>query len=205
MTTFQTLILVSSLTSLIVSIFTAYRTFLRRFDARLFIKPRVILTRLSRTPSIVAGFEIANGSSSSGSIDDIILIMRLRREDTKTINDLSFIPTVLKEDFSDFEDYSASSLDLFQSISLTGNTRLTRYVLFNAGANTFVPSPGEAELKVFFRVDSSDKWREADRRVTLSIGAEIARQWADPEGDSIMLEMTEIAEYRAKLMKNQFR
>ena len=191
--------------SLLISILTAYRTFLRRFDGRLFIKPRVILTRLGGIPSIVTGFEIANTSSRSGSIDDIILIMRLQREDTNTVNNFSFIPTVLREDFRAFENYSISDLDLFQSISLTGNTRLARYVLFNAGANTFVPSPGEAKLRVFFRVDSSEKWREADRHMTLKIDAEAAKQWADPEGDSVMLEMTEIAVYRAKLMETKFR
>lgn len=202
MTSFELLSIVIAVLALVISAFTAYATFLVKFKAEIFIKPRIILTRINKQPVIVVGCELSNSSAKSGAIDDVVLLMKYRQSNNKGVNRFTFYPILIREDFSIFKTYQEVDFEPFQSISLSANTRLVRYVVFSPSTDVFSPSLGKGELELWFRYFGDRKWHNSkNKKVTLEIDENTLKIWSDPQGKSIMIETVENYKYRDDLLE----
>lgn len=201
MTTFELLTLIISILALIVSIFTAYKTFVTKFKPEIFMKPRIILTRINQKPAIAVGCEIANSSNKPGLIEDIMLLIKYKNEQTRGINSYTFFPIIVRADFNINKTYQVSDFEPFQAISVSANYRVVQYILFSPETNGFSPSPGKWELKILFRNFDSNKWQSfKNNTATLQIVEAQSNIWANPQGENIMIETVENYKYRDRLM-----
>ena len=205
MTTVEIFSTTISFLALVISAFTAYRTLFASFRGELFLKPRAILTRFDQTPSLVVGCEISNLGAKSSAIDDIVLIIKYRQKDTKSINTYSFLPLLSREFYSVFETYEQTDFEPFQSIPVPAKSRLTRYIVFSPSNDSFSPSAGEIELQLFSRTSEETKWQKTDRDLNFPVDDNSANIWKDPNGESIMIEAIENDSLREKLMEMIFR
>ena len=133
--------------ALIVSVVTAYRTLFTQFSPEIHLKPRVIFNRLIKAPSIVLGLEIVNHSAQSGTIDDVVLYVkyhqRMAQPGGPGLSTFVFLPALVRDDYNIFKTYTESDLEPFQSIAISGSSRLTKYIVFSSGISSgFSPLAG---------------------------------------------------------------
>jgi hypothetical protein len=204
MTTTEIITAIISFLALIVSAITAYRTFFARFQGEVFLKPRVVLNRINEVSSIVVGCEISNRGAQAGIVDDIVLVIKHRQQHSKSMNTYSFLPLLVREDYSVFKSYKETDFEPFQSISVPSKSRLTRYIVFSPSSESFSPQAGEIELQLFSRNSNKPKWHEARGRVTFLINESHAATWQNPKGQGIMIEAVENSDLRANLMDKVF-
>ncbi|MCP4105540.1 MAG: hypothetical protein GY749_08390 [Desulfobacteraceae bacterium] len=190
--------------ALIVSCITAYKTFFTKFRVELFLKSRIILTRMNGVPSIVIGCEISNLGTKSGSIDDIVLTVKYRQTDTRSINTYSFFPLLSRENYSVFETYQNYDFEPFQSIPLQAKSRLTRYIVFNPSNDSFSPSKGDMEINLFRRNSNENEWYKSSEPLHITIDENTSNTWKGPQGESVMIEAIENHKHREKLLENIF-
>jgi hypothetical protein len=203
MSNFELLSLIIAVLALLISAYTAYVTFIVKFRGEVFIRPRVILTRINKQPAIVIGCELSNSSTKSGSIDDIIFLMKYRQANNRGTNRYTFFPILVREDFSIFRTYQENEFEPFQSLSIPSNTRLVRYIVFTPSINNFSPSSGAGEIKFLFRYFGDKKWQSSrNNTVTLEIDDNTLQIWSDPQGKSVMIETVENYKHRDNLMEN---
>jgi hypothetical protein len=202
MTVFELLSIILALLALLVSAFTAYVTFLAKFKGEVFVKPRIILTRINTQPVIVTGCEMSNSSSKSGAIDDMILLLKYRQTNNRSVNRYTFYPILVREEFSIFKTYQPEiDFDPFQSISISANTRLVKYIVFSPSTDSFSPSIGQGELELWFRYFGDRKWRiSQNNKVTLEIDDKSLGIWSNPQGKSVMIETVENYKHRDDLL-----
>jgi hypothetical protein len=202
MTSFELISIILATFALVISTFTAYVTFLVKFKGEVFIKPRIILTRINDQPVIVVGCEMSNPSTKSGAIDDIVLLMKYRQSNNKSVNKYTFYPILLREDFSIFKTYQEIDFEPFQSISLAGNARLVRYIVFSPSTDVFSLSSGKGKLELWFRYFGDRTWQSSEnKKVTLEIDDNTLGIWSDPQGKSFMIETVENYQYRDELLE----
>jgi len=202
MTTAQIISSLIAFSALIVSCLTAYKTFYAKFRVELFLKSRIILTRMNGVPSIVIGCEISNMGTKSGSIDDIVLTIKYRQ--SSNINTYSFFPLLLRETYSIFETYQNYDFEPFQSIPLQAKTRLNRYIVFNPSIEGFSPSKGDMEINLFRRNSKENGWHKSIDPLHITIDEHTANTWKDPQGESVMIEAIENHKHRQNLLENIF-
>jgi len=193
-----------SLLALLISVVTAYRTFFAKFQAGVYMLPRVALTRINKTPCIVIGCEITNSGAKSGAVDDIILISKYRQKDTKSINTFTFLPLLIRDDYSVFKTYTESDFEPFQSIVIAANSRVTRYIVFGPSNKSFSPLPGEVELHVYSRSANETEWQKASGNASFPVDDLSASVWSSSENKSIMTDTIENDDLRQKLMERLF-
>ncbi len=202
MTFFEVLSIIIAIFALIISAFTAYATFLVKFRGAIFLKPRLILTRINQQPAIVVGCELSNSSTKSGAIDDMILFIKYRQDNNKSVNRYTFYPILIREDFSIFKTYQENDFEPFQSISIPANARLVKYIVFTPSSHNFSPSVGRGDLELWFRYFGEKKWQTSENnRVTLEIDNNTSGIWSDPQGKSVMIETVENSKYRDNLLE----
>jgi|GEM_PF-1502277 len=196
-----------SLSALVVSVITAYRTLLAKFKVNVFVKPRVVLNRFNKMPSLVVGCEISNRGAQSSSIDDIVLHVKYREHNShqgaKSISTYLFLPVLIRENYNIFATYQDIDFEPFQSISVPINTRLTKFIVFSPRNNNgFSPLEGEIELQLFSRNSGEAKWHKASTELRVPIDADSATKWKDPNGNmGILIETLDHNSLREKLME----
>ena len=201
MTTSEIISSVISLLALTISGITAYRTLFAQFRGKIFLKPQIFLVHPPQGPSIVIGCEIINPGAKPGAIDDLYLLVKCRHRDTGSINSYSFLPLFLRDSYSILKPYQESDFESFQSISVPTNSRLTRYVVFNANSANFLPQPGEIELQLFSRCSRSNIWEKADGIVNIEIDQGMVSIWDNPQGQSVIVESKEMEKLRDEIMR----
>jgi len=108
----------------------------------------------------------------------------------------------LREDFNIFKTYQEIDFEPFQSISLAGNTRLVRYIVFSPSTDVFSPSSGKGKLELWFRYFGDKTWQSSEnKKVTLEIDDNTLGIWSDPQGKSFMIETIENYQYRDELLE----
>ena len=196
-----------SLLALTISGITAYRTFFARFRSEIYVRPRIFLSRVNRSPCIVIGCEISNQGACPGSIDDIVMRVKFRQHSTsqgttKSINTYTFLPTLVRDEYSLFKPYQESDFEPFQSVALSANARLTKYIVFSPSNEAgFSPSAGEIELQFFSRNSREPNWRKVNAQLRIPIDESASAIWGDPDGKSVMLEVVEHNRLRESLME----
>jgi hypothetical protein len=192
--------------ALLISVVTAYKTLLARFKAEIFVSPRIILNHLNKIPSMVIGCDIQNRGAKANAIEDIVLRVIYRQQgqlqDTKSISTYLFLPALIRDDYNIFKNYQDTDFEPFQSISIIGSSRVTKYIVFTPSNNDgFSPALGEIELQVFSRNLGDTKWRKAKSNLKLPVDEGSANTWKDPNGKTILLEAAEHKKLRVNLME----
>jgi hypothetical protein len=191
--------------ALVVSVITAYRTLLAKPQVDVFVKPRVILNRYNKIPSLVVGCEISNRGAQPSTIDDIVLYVKYREHNsdqgTKGISTHLLLPALTRESYSVFITYKDTDFEPFLSIPIPINTRLTKFIVFSpSNDNGFSPLEGELELQLFSRNAGEKKWRKASTELRVPINANSATTWKDPNGNGIQIDTLDHNRLREKLM-----
>lgn len=204
MSTSEIISAVISFVALVVSGYTAYKTILARFRGEVLLKPRAVLTNFDEKPCIVVGCDVSNLGAMSGSIDDFVLAVKYKQQTSKSINSLTFLPLLLRDDYSVFETYERTDFEPFQSISIPKESRLTKYIVFTPSDGKFSPSAGNIELQVYFRDSNSSEFAKVKRTLNFLISDDAVKIWSTQTGKSILLESQENDKFREKLMDTIF-
>ncbi|MEI2690763.1 MAG: hypothetical protein V9H69_14050 [Anaerolineae bacterium] len=91
--------------SLLVSLFTAYRTMLARFAGRVGHAPRVILTRIAGVPSIELACFFENSGAKPGTLDDL----RLKVIPQEGGEVSYFYPELMRNDYNTRQSYDEAN------------------------------------------------------------------------------------------------
>lgn len=195
-----------SVLALIVSIITAYRTFFTRFKPDVYVKPRIILDRFNKTPTIVLSCEISNPCAQAGVIDDVVLYIKYRQQTTHQssagMTTHIFLPALICDEYNIFKIYQESDFEPFQSIAISAGSRLTKYIVFTpSNANSFSPSAGEIELQLFSRISQGVKWHKTLMKLRVQVDEDAANAWRNPDGKNLLVEAIEHNLMRERLME----
>lgn len=202
MSSFEAISASIALLALTVSAVTAYKTFYGKFKCEFFIKPRLILTQFKASPALVIGCEIMNSSTLSGAVDDVLLAIKYKAKSSGSTDKYTFLPKLLRDNYSVYKVYTDDDFEPFQTIALTAKSRFTKYVVFSP-ANNFSPSEGDITLQLFFRVSGVEEWIGSNNIETLRIDEKSLESWIRPNNpESIMLETKSNFEGRCRFMDN---
>jgi hypothetical protein len=201
MNTFQIVSIGISFLALMISLITAYNNFYTGFKCELFMQPRIILTQVSGMSAIVIACEIINSGRRSGSIDDIVLMIKYKQTATRSVDRYTFFPKLMKASYNIFETYTQKDFEPFQTISIGEKSRLEKYVIFTAANANFQPLVGDIAVKLFLRLSGDRKWIGSKSQQDFSISAESLNLWL--KGKAI-IEANTNYEYRDNLMNDRF-
>lgn len=203
MTVFEALSLSIALLALIISCVTAYVTLFSRFKGEIFARPRPILTQLDGKALIVIGCDIVNYGSDSGSIEDIVLSVKCTSYDKRIADTYTFYPLMMRDNFSIYQNYKRSDFEPFQAIAIPARSRLTKYVAFVPGADTFTPCAGFYKLKLSLRYYNGARWHFfKNGEMTLEVSEELSGNWLISSSPSYMQETEENAKLRQDFLES---
>lgn len=185
--------------ALIVSVVTAYRTHFARFRGQLFVEPRVMFSHFDTQPTIIIGCEVINRTTASGTIEDLVLVVKHRHKSTNNVNRYSFVPLLMRNDYDILREYSRQDFSHFKSITVPQNSQLTRYIVFEPTDDTFSPKSGDFEMQLYCRNLSEDDWTQTmPATFVVSLDDDLANRWSNKQG--IMTEKIAASRLRNKLM-----
>ncbi|MEO0948407.1 MAG: hypothetical protein AAFY11_09755 [Cyanobacteria bacterium J06641_5] len=203
MTIFEALSLLVAFLALIISSITAYITLLSKFKGEIFARPRPILTQLDGKALIVIGCDISNHGSDSGSIDDIVLSVKYNSYDKRVVDTYTFYPLIMRDSFSIYQNYTRGDFEPFQAIAIPARSRVTKYVAFVPGTETFSPGAGFYKLKLSLRYYNGRKWHSVKNgEMTLEVDDELSNSWLTPSSPSYMKETEENAKLRQDFLES---
>ena len=178
MTSFDVITIILSLLAISISAFTAYRTYFTRFRGDIYIEPRIILSHYDTQPTIIIGCEVLNQASRAGTIEDIVLTIKHRHRETNNLNQYSFIPLLMRNDYNITHQYSRQDFSHFKSISVPQNSQLINYIVFQPTDSAFSPRVGDLEMQLHRRNLGETEWSHAiPKSFTISLNEEFMQIW----------------------------
>jgi hypothetical protein len=180
--------------ALIISLFTAYRTFMANFSGRIWFSNRIVLTHVDNIPSLGLACFFENKGARPGILDD--LRAKIDPKDSGTT--YYFYPILFRNDYSIFKSYSESDWFPFSLIPLPPNYRSEKYILLKPMNDNFTCTQGELEISLEVRWYGKDKWVTVVPVLTFLLSQEIAEKWNDPKSASIQITSLEILTQRKK-------
>lgn len=218
MTPFETATLITAVLAIIISIYTAYKTFFPKAVISVFIRSRCFLTKTETQPSIVVGVDISNIGNKPTSIEDMYLAVKYIQKDTD-IDKSSivsyqkgtsiskthpFFPVLTREDYSVVQTYQSVDFEMFNTILVPGNTRFAKYIVFMP-TDGFTHFSGDMELVLFYRIPNEKEWRKAQGQSRFPVEERFMKIWQDPQGRTLITQSIETEEIRNHLLSNNFK
>jgi hypothetical protein len=197
---FEIVTTVLSLVAVIVSLFTAYKTFTPTSKVDVYLRSRAILSQSDTIPCLIIGFDISNSGSKAGAVEDITLVVKYIQKGNGSINRYSFIPYLTIDEYNILKQYAITEFQGFNSILVPANTRMTKHIIFLPSNNNFLPEPGEMELKAHYRLPNEGDWKIADGDSSFPVDDSQVNSWKTP-GKSVTAGSASIASNRESLMK----
>lgn len=181
--------------ALIISAITAYLTFFAKFKVVLWVKRRVILTKIQNMPHIILECEFFNEGAKQGSIEDIILTVI----HDETGNEFKFLPRYTRSQYNIFSEYKLSDFSTFSGVSLKPKDRKEFYIAFKPTLDKNF-SPPQSGTCAIYTVASDGNTNFTLNATTFSIPLtkEIVEKWIGESAESIQVEAIEIAKNRQK-------
>lgn len=189
-----------SISAVIISLITAYKTLTPTSKIEVYLRSRAILSQSDNIPCLIIGFDISNTGSKAGAIEDITLVVKYTQKGNASINRYSFIPYLAIDEYNILKQYTITDFQGFNSIVVPSNSRLTKHIIFVPSNNNFIPEPGEMELKAHYRLPYEDEWRLADGESGFPINDIQANEWKTI-GKSVTAGSASVAKHRELLMK----
>lgn len=146
-------IAVSSI-ALLISAFTAYKTFIQKFGGQIWLGNYVVLNHVNNFPAITLACFFENSGAKLGILDDLRLVLEHRESGTS----YKLYPLVMRDDYNIFETYGEKDWLAFSGIVLPPQSRVEKYVVFKPMIDHFDPQKGHLTLSVQRRWYGSDKW-----------------------------------------------
>lgn len=174
--------------SLLVSLFTAYRTLLSRFSGKCSTSMRPVLTHVDEIPAIGLACYFDNSGARPGMLDDMRLIVK-HRESGATY---AFYSHLMRNDYSVFAGYTVPDWFPFGGVSLSARERIERYVLFKPKNDRFSAQHGLYEVMLEARWYQRKEWDSVRSLFHFELDNEVAQHWNDPIAVAIQVHSTEV-------------
>lgn len=175
----------------------------KRFRAKVYLRPRIIITALktsvngeeTKIPAIAVGCDISNRGAHFGAIEDMVLCLKYNN------NVYLFSPLLVTEEFSLSETFAEDDFESFEAIPIDKDGGLTRYVIFGSDS-AFTPVAGELALTLYCRgSERFSRWQRAIKGgERYSIDQTTATAWGACNS-SFMLDAVESLGRREKLLR----
>jgi hypothetical protein len=175
MTTKDIATIVLSAVAILISLYTAYRSFLARFTGKVWISNRVALTNIDKIPSLGIATFFENNGAKAGLLDDLRIIIEQKDSATTFI----FYPLLMRSDYSIFKDYSESDWFPFSTILIQPKTRTERYLLFKPLNDYFQTRAGKMIISLDVKWYQKEKWERVSQKMSFTLDKEISRKWGD--------------------------
>jgi hypothetical protein len=164
------------------------------------MQPRIILARINNIPAIIIPTDIINSGRKAGSIDDIVLFLKYTEQGNTSVNQYTFFPKFMKDNYSLFETYNDRDFQKFQTISLGERSRMEKYIIFTASNETFEPYIGDVTTEVFMRIAGSSKFTSQNSQ-DFTIDKQALHSWLN---DSAIITANINSVYRQQLMAKRY-
>lgn len=146
-------IVISSI-ALLLSAFTAYKTFLQKFNGQIWLGNYVVLNHVNDFPAVTLACFFENSGAKLGILDDLRMVLEHKESGTS----YKLYPLVMRDDYNIFETYSEKDWQAFSGIVLSPKSRMEKYVVFKTMSDNFEAQKGHLTLSVQRRWYGSDKW-----------------------------------------------
>jgi hypothetical protein len=182
--------------SLLVSLFTAYRTMLARFAGRVGHAPRVILTRIAGVPSIELACFFENSGAKPGTLDDL----RLKVIPQEGGEVSYFYPELMRNDYNTRQSYDEANWYPQVTILLAARDRVERYIVFKPLSNRFTAKEGALEVLMQCRWHRSKRWSDGPAQLKITLTKEDAEIWNNPiSGEKLLLPSETLRQMRREI------
>ena len=185
-------VIILSALALVVSVFTAYRTFLARFRGKIWFSNRIVLGRLENVPALGLACFFENSGARPGILDD--LRARIEQKDSGTIT--YFFPMLMRSDYNILRAYSESDWYPFGMLSLPPAYRADKYLLLKPQNNQFIAITGDMIVSLELRWHNQQKWEQVLPSLHFTLPHDIVSQWNDPSAPAIQVISNEVMEQR---------
>ncbi|MCL4273353.1 MAG: hypothetical protein KJZ77_05735 [Anaerolineales bacterium] len=176
--------------SIIISLIVAYKTVFARFNGKVSLATRVILTHVDKIPSIGIACFFENSGALSGIIDDLRIIVKHNESGTITY----FYPHVLRNDYSIFKSYNDGDWFPFSTTTLSAHQRMERYIIFKPKYDEFKSQVGKYSLTLESQL-KDQKWKQS-HELKFNISEEVASHWNTPEASAMQVLADSVLEKR---------
>jgi hypothetical protein len=167
--------IVLSSIAILISLFTAYKSFLAKFNGKVWISNRLALTNIDRVPSLGIATFFENNGAKAGLLDDL----RIRIEQKESATTFVFYPLLMRNDYSIFKDYSDADWFPFSTVLIQPKTRTERYLLFKPLNDYFKTRPGKMIITLDVKWHQKEKWESVSPKMSFTLDNEISRKWGD--------------------------
>ena len=170
-----------SLLALLISLYTAYKTFLAKFTGRVWFSNRIVLTHIDNVLSLGLACFFENSGAKPGILDDL----RARVEQVDSGTATYFYPLLMRNDYSIFKSYSESDWYPFSMVSLPPNFRAEKYLLLKPLNDNFAALEGDMNITLEVRWHENNRWAIISPTLAFDLTNELVNKWRSPEFTSV--------------------
>lgn len=187
----DTIALVLSTLSIIVSVVVAYLTLLARFRGRIWPVTTFVFTKFSdkerdHIPAIGVACFVENQGARPGRLDNL----RLRLSNSRTESQHAFYPHLVRKDYSIYASYQDSAWFPFGGIGLFEKGKAQEYyLLFRPNSPDFVPAPGEHEFVLEALWMGRRRWTPIKPRIALTLTEKHVADWRSPTTPAFQIKV----------------
>jgi hypothetical protein len=180
----------TSLLSLILSAFVAYKTLLLRFSGKVWPAKRMVITHIDGIPSVGLACFIDNSGAKPGRLEHLRLTVRHR----ESASENKFFPILIRSDYNIFAGYQGNEWFPFSGMWLDPDAQLRKYVLFRPLNDAFQAQSGRYEVELETYWNPGEEWKSYSPPVLYEITEQVASLWNDPEADALQVNSVQIME-----------
>jgi len=181
-------VIILSALALVVSVFTAYRTFLAQFRGKIWFSNRIVLAHLENVPALGLACFFENSGARPGILED--LRAKVEQKDSGTTS--YFFPMLMRADYSIFRAYSESDWYPFGMISLPPSYRADKYLLLKPQNDQFTAVKGDMIVSLELRWHNQHQWQQVPPSLNFTLTDEIVSKWNNPSTPAYQVISNEV-------------
>jgi hypothetical protein len=181
--------------ALLISLYTAYDSFLAKFKGQLWFSEQIILLSLDNTPSICLPCFIENSGAKEGALADIRITVKIKNNQAS----YSFYPLLMKDDYSIHGSYTTDDWWQFGIISLPPKYRKQTYIFFKPLNDNYSSIDGEMAIRLQVRWHGDNTWNNIGKEVIFTLETGISQKWNNPTNPPIQVASSNFMALRENL------
>jgi hypothetical protein len=178
--------------ALLVSSFTAYRTFFANFKGKVWISNRIVLTKFDDVPAIGVACFFENSGAKPGVMNDL----RIKVEVNRAGASYFFYPILMREDYSIYKAYSEADWFPFSMIPIEPNDRFEKYLILKPLGDVFAINEGDIKVTLQIYWDEGNDWESVNPKLSFSITRELVDLFGADETSALQITSDDIMDRR---------
>lgn len=179
LTTNEIITIIFSFIALLVSFYTAYRSFWARFSGKVWCSNRIALIHSDGIPSLGLACFFENIGAKPGILDDMRVKVDLKEVGTSYY----FYPLLMRNEYSIYKPYSVDEWYPYGMISMPPLYRAEKFIILKPQDDKFKAAIGTMTLRLEVRWSGQSRWTSVEE-LSFNLDQTATDKWNDSTAPS---------------------